>query len=506
MEKQYLMGIDIGTTSTKAVLFTLKGKVVNENRIKYPLHSPTPETAEQDPDEILVAVITSIREVMEKSQIEQEDLLCLSFSSSMHSLIAVDDQGKLLTHSITWADTRSTTCAEKLRKEAPILEMYCQTGTPLHPMLPLVKLVWLRESCPEIFEKAAKFISIKEYVFYHLFEDYIVDYAIAAATGLLNAKTLTWNQKALDIAGISENKLSRLVPPTHILEKIPDKWANAMRISPNTPTVIGASDGVLSNLGVGAIEAGKVAVTIGTSGAIRTISKEPILNPEQQLFCYPLIDDYWVIGGAVNNGGIVLRWLRDQFAESEIQTAKLMGKNPYEIIMAIAETIPLGAEGLIFHPYLTGERSPVWNANARASFFGLNINHTKAHLFRAAIEGIFYNLYLVHQMVQDITGKTEKIYATGGLFRSSLPAQILADVFNQEITFCQTKESSAFGAAILALYALKQIPSLESGTEMIEECNTSQPIPENVKKYSKMIDFYSRLLEIFKGEYGHFSP
>lgn len=499
--QRYVIGIDIGTTSTKAVLFTTKGDTVCRYAVGYPLSSPTMGAAEQDPEEIFTAVITTVKKVITASQIEPTQLICWSFSTAMHSLIAVDAQGKLLSKSITWADNRSAKWAQKIKQKQYGHEIYLRTGTPIHPMSPFVKLIWLRKEHPELFERVAKFISIKEYVFYRFFHHYVVDYSIASATGLLNLKTLTWDTEALEIAGITEAQLSELVPTTHILKPIQAELAQAMGIRADTPTVIGANDGVLSNLGVGAIAPGVVAVTVGTSGAVRALVDHPVSDPQERLFCYVLTEKQWLVGGAVNNGGIALRWVRDQLTDTEVRAAQRLGKDPYDLITMLAETVPPGSGGLIFHPYLMGERSPLWDANARGSFFGLSLNHTKAHLVRAVLEGIVFNLSLVLQALEDFTGKAERIQATGGFARSHLWRQMMADIFERDVTVPQQYESSCLGAAVLGLYALQEISSLNIVGEMIGETYLHQPIAANVATYQKILPIYTRLLHSFQGEY-----
>ncbi len=498
---RYVIGIDIGTTSTKAVLFTEKGDTVRAHAVEYPLYASTPGAAEQDPQEIFSAVIKTVRIVIASSGIDPAQLSCLSFSAAMHSLIAVNAEGKALTKSITWADNRSAKWAEKIKQEQHGHEIYLRTGTPIHPMSPFVKLVWLRNDYPKLFERTAKFISIKEFVFYRFFQQYVVDYSIASATGLLNLKALAWDEEALEIAGIRSAQLSELVPTTHILKPIQAEFAEAMGIWADTPTVIGASDGVLSNLGVGAIAPGVVAVTVGTSGAVRAVVERPITDPQERLFCYALTENHWVVGGAVNNGGIALRWVRDQLTHTEVRAAQRLGKDPYDLITMLADTVPPGSEGLIFHPYLMGERSPLWDANARGSFFGISLRHTKAHLVRAVLEGIVFNLFLVLEALETFTGKAKRIQATGGFARSSLWRQMMADVFDQEVTVPEQYESSCLGAAVLGLYALKEISSLNIVSDMIGETHRHQPIAANVETYKKILPIYTRVLQNLKGEY-----
>ncbi|GAB4376656.1 MAG: gluconokinase [Elainellaceae cyanobacterium] len=497
----YVIGVDVGTTSTKAVLFTLTGTLIEKASVEYPLLSPSPDTQEQDPDEIFAAVVNSIATVIKNSQVNVANLTGLSFSTAMHSLIAVDSEGQPLTHSITWADRRSAGWVEKIRQDHHGHAIYHRTGTPIHPMSPFVKLVWLRHEQPELFRRAAKFISIKEYILYRWFGEYVVDYSIANATGLFNMQTMDWDAEALEVAGISADRLSQIVPTTYVLRSMKARFADQMGIPATLPVVVGSSDGVLANLGVGAIAPGIVAVTVGTSGAIRGVLHQPKTDPQERLFCYALTEKQWVIGGAVNNGGIILRWVRDNLADPEVDTARLLQEDPYNILTDIAATIAPGAGGLIFHPYLAGERSPLWDANARGSFFGLTLHHTKAHLIRAVLEGIVYNLYIVLEALQDAIGNAISIRATGGFARSKLWRQMLADVFNHEVVVPESYESSSLGAAMLGLYALNQIEALDI-SEMLGETYRHHPIPENVEKYQKMIPIYTRLLNAFRTEYG----
>lgn len=498
----YILGVDIGTTSTKAVLFTTQGAVVNHHAVDYPLLSPAPTIQEQDPDEILAAVMQSVRWVIDQSEINPTNLLGISFSAAMHSLIAVDQQGTPLTMSITWADRRSAGWVSTIREQHHGKEIYHRTGTPIHPMSPFVKLVWMRHEQPELFQRAAKFISIKEYILYQWFGDYVVDYSIANATGLFNMETMDWDTAALEVAGVTANKLSQLVPTTHRLRGMKPEHARKMGIPEQLPVVVGSSDGVLANLGVGAIKAGTVAVTVGTSGAIRTVLDHPQTDPDEMLFCYALTQQHWVIGGAVNNGGLILRWVRDNLGDVEVDTAHLLEKDPYNLLTEIAATVPPGSEGLIFHPYLAGERSPLWDANARGSLFGLALHHHKAHIIRAVLEGIIYNLNVVLDALRVAVDPITSIRATGGFARSELWLQMLADIFNQEVVVPESYESSCFGAAILGLFALGKIPSLEHATTMLGETHRYQPISENVKQYQQVIPLYNHLLQQFRPLYG----
>lgn len=500
---KYMLGVDIGTTSTKAVLYRETGEIITDENNGYALHTPDIATAEQDPEEIFQAVILSIRNVMEKSKIDPADLSFISFSSAMHSVIAMDAFDQPLTQCITWADNRSSHWATKIKAELNGHQVYLKTGTPIHPMSPLCKIAWLEHDKPEIANKTKKYIGIKEYVFHKLFGEYVVDYSIASAMGMMNLEALTWDQQALEVAGISEEKLSRLVSTKETMTGCREDLVNKMGISVETPFVIGASDGVLSNIGVNAIKKGEVAVTIGTSGAIRTVIPKPHTDEKGRIFCYALTEDHWVIGGPVNNGGMVLRWIRDEFAASEVETAKRLGVDPYEVLTRIADRVEPGANGLLFHPFLAGERAPLWNADVRGSFIGLTLNHKKEHMVRAALEGVIFNLYSVFiALVEVMDTPVTAIKATGGFARSDVWRQMMADIFDQDVIIPESYESSCLGACLLGLYAQEKIDSFDVVADLVGATHKHEPNPEHVKAYRELMPIFISISRVLEAEYG----
>jgi gluconokinase len=495
-----MLGLDIGTTSTKAVLFTEKGKVIQQENIGYPLYTPDISTAEQDPEEIFMAVVQTISRIMK--QHPQKEISFISFSSAMHSLIAMDENDQPLTPCITWADNRSEAWAHKIKNELNGHEVYRRTGTPIHPMSPLSKITWIVNERPEIAEKAKKYIGIKEYIFKKFFDQYVVDYSLASAMCMMNLKELDWDKEALEIAGISREQLSRLVPTTEIFTNCNPKFAKQMGIDSLTPFVIGASDGVLSNLGVNAIRKGEIAVTIGTSGAIRTIIDQPQTDEKGRIFCYALTEKHWVIGGPVNNGGMVFRWIRDEFAAAEVETAKRLGIDPYEVLTKIAEGVKPGSDGLLFHPYLAGERAPLWNPDVRGSFFGLTMAHKKEHMIRSALEGVIYNLYTVFlALVECMEGPVTRIQATGGFARSEVWRQMMSDIFDLDVVVPESYESSCLGACILGLYATGKIESFEVVSEMIGSTYKHTPKEEAAREYRQLLPIFINLSRVLEEDY-----
>jgi gluconokinase len=481
MSKTYVIGLDIGTTSVKAVAFNKIGEVQGEHEVEYPLYTPQTTWAEQDPLEIEEATIKVLRQLIESNGLDPNNILAVGLSSAMHSLICMTKEGEPLSPSITWADGRASAQAMKLKEKGHSL--YTSTGTPIHPMSPLMKLVWMRETNYQPYQAASKFVSIKEFLLFRWFGSQVVDYSIASATGLFDLHTHKWNSDALDLAGITEEQLFTPVPPTKVIEGIQKNIAQRIGIPVDLPFVIGASDGPLANLGIGAINPGEVAITIGTSGAIRQLINSPKTDELQKTFCYTFTDSLSLIGGPTNNGGIVLRWLRETFGSDQ----------SYESLLSLAGRVSPGCEGLLFLPYLNGERAPMWNSKVRGNLFGLSLRHGKEHIIRAGLEGVIYSIYHVGQALERQAGKPTKLLASGGFARSPLWLQILADVFDQEVQVPLSHQSSAWGAAWIALNGINQVGSLQSIKDHIPMLGTYQPNKDHHKLYQEIFSNYEEL-------------
>jgi gluconokinase len=504
-QPEYMLGVDIGTTSTKAVLFTTEGQVVAQHAVEYPLLCTTPGMAEQDPLQIYEAVLSAISNAVGNSHVEPAQIALVSFSAAMHSVIAVGPDGELLSNSITWGDNRAGAWANRIRDELGGHKIYLRTGTPIHPMSPLCKIMWLRHDQPQLFARTARFVGMKEYVLYRLFGEWLVDHSIASATGMFNLQQLDWDQGALELLGIGPQQLSKPVPTTHHLSGLAPAMAQQLGLSPATPFVIGANDGVLSNLGVNAIGPGQVAVTIGTSGAMRTVIDKPLTDPSGRTFCYALTAKHWVVGGPTNNGGSIFHWVRNELATAESAAAKAAGLDPYDALTKIAEGVSAGAEGLLFHPYLAGERAPLWNADARGSYFGLATHHGKPHMIRAALEGVIFSLYSILPAVEGLIGPTTHMMATGGFARSALWRQMMADIFEREVVVPESVESSCLGAAVLGLYALGKVDSLDVIGAMVGSTHRHVPIAENVALYRRLWPIYAAIPKLLEQQYRQLS-
>lgn len=436
----YLIGVDIGTGSTKAIAIDVKGNILDSSQVHYPTLNPLPHYCEQPPELIWQAFVKCISRIT--SARKSPALIVLS--SAMHSVIPCDEQGNALANMITWADNRSMDVAARIRKSSSGEMLYEETGTPIHAMSPLSKLIWLREHQPELFNTAYKFISIKEYIWFKLFQEFAVDISIASATGMMDIHKSTWSKNALALIDISEERVSRLVSTTYQRRNCP--LASLLGIDTSTAFVMGASDGCLANVGSLALADGVAALTVGTSGAIRIATPTPIQRFKSMLFNYRLDEETFICGGPTNNGGEALRWYAERLLGKSLHNAE-----DYAALIQPLSGLQNLPDELIFLPYLQGERAPIWNSNASGVFFGMRSHHAQANFTQAVLEGIAMALFdIAHHMVGSGI-VIRNVHVSGGIVRSAHWLQILANVFNAKMTLLNADDASAIGACYLGL-------------------------------------------------------
>lgn len=489
---QHIIAIDIGTTHCKAIITDINGVIVSVSQRSCVSITMLPGQHEQDPLLMFDNVVGLMQEAF--SAIKDKSLTCVSFSCAMHGLMAVDANGTPLTNIITWADTRSNFYAEQLLASDKAFEIYRDTGTPIHAMSPLCKIMWLKNEHPEVFNKTHKFISFKEYIFYRLFGKFIIDYSLASATGLFNIHEKKWNELSLSYAGITSAQLSTPVQVTHAeIDMLPGVFEK-LGIDNGTPFVTGGSDGCLANLGCGAIHANELALTIGTSGAIRLVTPTPYAFEINTVFNYLLTDELYVVGGPTNNGGNVLQWFIEHVMKKKPDSGS------FDEVLMLAANVPAGSDGLLFLPYLYGERAPVWNATARGCFIGLNASHTIEHMARAVVEGICFGLFDIFNSMQDLKENVDLIYASGGFTRSAFWLQIIADVFGKRVVLNDVADASAMGAAMIGMVSAGILKGVEDGKVMVKEGQVYIADPCTHKKYLKAYEIYHRLYNKLRPE------
>jgi gluconokinase len=486
-----VIGVDIGTTSSKAVAFTVDGLAVGSAQAGYPLRSPRPGYAEQEPDDVREAALAATVGAVKDATESGHRVVGLAFSAAMHSLIGLDGSGKPVTPVLTWADSRAVDQAARLRAGPRGLALHKRTGTPVHPMAPVVKLRWYAEEQPELAAAVRHWVGVKEYLFRQLTGELVVDHGVASATGMFHLLHGRWDDEALAYAGVRADQLPQAVPTTAIL-RLTREGASLLSLDPDTPLVAGSSDGPLANLGLGAIRPGAVACSIGTSGAVRVTADRPHVDDRGRVFCYVLAPDRYVIGGAVNNGGIVLEWFSDTLAPDLVSGGQ-------QALLDLAGAVPAGCGGLLFLPHLMGERAPHWSGQPRGVYLGLTREHRREHLLRAALEGVCLQLAIVLASLREAGADVREIRATGGFSRSSLWRRILAGAFGRPVGFASSPEGSSLGAALLGMAALGMLDSLDQAADLVRVTHTEQPDRTEAEAYA-------RLLPIFDNAYDALVP
>lgn len=486
MHPSYVIGIDIGTGSTKAVAVDEANNVLCSAQQFYSSITEG-EKSEQDVCVVYHAFQQTLKEIVDRLQ---QPPAVISLSSAMHSVLAVDSEGRPLTNAILWSDTRSKKIAEALRNTSIGEAIYLATGTPLHSMSPLCKIKWLQQEEPHIFSKAAKFISIKEFIWLQLFDEYVIDHSLASATGLFNVHQLKWEEEALQFAGIDGRHVSLPVPVTYSQKLVKTSVAKEMALPLGTQFLIGASDGTLANLGSLCLQSSEAAITIGTSAAVRITSAKPVQNPERMIFNYRLDEQTFVCGGAVNNGGNVFQWLlKNMFTENK-------NISTYEELFHFVSAVSPGSNGLLFLPYLHGERAPIWDEKSSGAFIGISFMHNLAHFARATAEGVCFALYHILISLEDVCGRIEQLFVSGGLVHSGAMMQLLANVTGKNVVVQQTEDASALGAVYLAQKALGVIQDYSSIAA--KEATSFKPQTKETDDYQKLFDIYKQLYPLLK--------
>jgi gluconokinase len=470
MEQSYI-GIDIGTTATKAVCFDKKGNVIRQFSKEYPMYHPESGWSIQKPAEILDAVLECIQKITQDRSPE-----FISFSAAMQSILVIDEAGNPISDAMIWADNRAHKESNELKKAEHGTLFYQKTGIPIHPFSPMAKIDWMRNNDAEIFSRAFKFISIKEYVWHQLTGEYVIDSSMASGTGILNIHSLAWDTAILDYLQIHSDQLSDIVSTMHKSNGISDGFLY----------IIGGGDGPLANLGSGAMESGRIALSIGTSGAVRLPIEKPFIDSQKRTQCYHLMENQYLKLGAVNNGAIILQWLKESILKTD---------ESFEDLFNQAAKIPAGSENLLFVPYLLGERAPIWDASAQGALLGININHGKAHFIRATLEGILFGLFsVVEVLIPDLQRRQETtVMASGGFGKSELWLQMVADIFQMKVAVPSTIESGTWGAVLVGFKAVGiEIPSINT----IEK--TFLPNPNHKFIYEQSFEKFKRVYLLLK--------
>lgn len=468
-----IIAIDLGTTNLKAVAFGNSGEVLATAGRNTLTFSDAPGRREQDPEAMFIRVCGVLRDLMAAKPATSEPVEALVFSAAMHSLLALDPHCQPITHAWLWSDIRSESVATRWHAEGKAGELYQRTGVPVHPMSPIVKIAWMRENEPDLWKQARWFVDLKTYVIYRLTGQLFTDWSISSSSGMFSLDRLEWDDWALSLAGINRDFLPDPVSPyTAVplqgLPELPD-------IPAGTPVVLGGADGSLAVVGSGALFPESASVTIGASAALRCASNSPQLDKGCRTFCYRIDEFTFVNGGATNNGTNVLEWL-NHLAGRDLGIRHLLDQ---------ARSVDPGAEGLLFLPYLFGERLPLWHSEARGRLIGLHAGHQTGHLARSVLEGIVFNLLMISDIIEQ-ERKINRLYASDGFTATPFWVQLLADIFNREVYVdSRNTDASILGALQMARWSLGQ-----STTGPPKEWRIYRPEPARVETYRSAMDTF----------------
>ncbi|OLY94392.1 gluconate kinase, FGGY family [Cnuella takakiae] len=487
-----IVTIEIGTGAIRVAAFDLEGVIIGSVKGSYPTFHSKPGYSEQDPEQIFITMLYMLKNFLnEKIHPKNHTVVSICFSSAMHSVLAISKTGVPLGNAIVWSDNRAKKEADDLKHSDFGKSLYQMTGTPIHAMSPLNKIAWIKNNNKEWFDAAYKFLSIKTYIIQQLTGEYVVDYSVASATGLLNIHSLQWEDLALQHAGINKSQLAEAVPVFYAPKKLKRQYQTSLGLPENVKLLVGSSDGCMATLGAGVWGDEKATVTMEESGAVRVVGKEVLQDKQQRLFNYVLSDGYYVSGGPTNNVGAAFEWYAKQFGDFK----KVFDlEDCIEDLLIEAGRVPAGSEGLIFLPYLQGERAPIWNANARGAYFGLNIKHEQRHFIRATIEGILFAFYNIGKTLEEHRSFTS-LSANGTYAAYPLWTQMMADMFNKPVLVKQNSgpDSVACGAFLVSATEMGLYKDLEQAAQKVKLAENFQPNAQHHEIYMKLFAIFERL-------------
>ena len=469
----YIIGLDLGTTSTKAAAVTASGEVLVACSSPNHLAHEEPGSATQDPRQVWAGVQSALASLALNADPLKAVGLCIS--GAMHSLFPAGQDGEPLAPAVTWADLRAGEAAGQLRGRCDAHALYLRTGCPLQYLYHPAKLARMIQAHPDL--RLARFAAIKDFVLFNLTGVWATDHGLASSTGLMDTRRLDWDGEALALAGVSAAQLPELVSPLSVVGRLTREVAALTGFPAGLPVVAGAGDGGLANLGSGAVLPGQSVITVGTSGAVRRIANEPRMDDQERTWCYLLFEGRWFHGGASNNAGLAVQWVRERFYPD------LPGSAGYEALFADAKNVSAGADGVVVVPYFSGERNPHWDPMARGMIYGLAYEHDRRQVARAVLEGAAFCLADIWNAIGP---GVEPVRLTGMINSRPVWAQIVSDVLGLRLAGLEAADASVVGAAMLGHFALGSIPSLEGIAETTHPTARYEPDVEHHAVYERI--------------------
>lgn len=496
----YLIGIDIGTSGTKTVLFDIEGNTVTSSTREYPMYQPQNGWAEQDPEDWWRAASDTIGEVILKSGINPRDIKGIGLSGQMHGLVMLDSEGKVLRPSIIWCDQRTAEECREITERVGRERLVEITANPALTGFTASKILWVRNHELEVYEKCRKILLPKDYIRYMLTGEFAAEVSDASGMQLMDIHLRTWSDEMLRKLEIDRSLLAPVYESTIITGKVCKMAAKATGLMEGTPVVGGAGDQAAGAVGNGIVKEGIVSSTIGTSGVVFAHTDNPLIDKKGRIhtFCHA-VPCAWHVMGVTQAAGLSLKWFRDNFCISEKETANQMITDPYILMDSEAGNVPAGSRGIIYLPYLMGERTPHLDPNARGVFFGISAIHEKRDMLRAVMEGVGYSLKDCMEIIKETGIEAKEVRASGGGGKSALWRQIMSDMFNCSVNTINSSEGPALGAAILAGVGAGEYESVPEACEnVIKVRSTVNPDSRSSKVYGENYHKYKKIYENLK--------
>ncbi len=468
-----LLGIDVGTGGTRAVVVDEAGRVVASATSEHePFASPQIGWAEQDPRDWWRATAQAVRGVLAQDVVSADEIACVGFSGQMHGAVMLDEKDEVLRPALIWCDQRTDPQCKAITERVGAERLIELTSNPALTNFTLTKLLWVREHQPELWARFRTILLPKDYVRLRLTGDRAIDVADASGTLLLDVANRRWSDAMLDALELDRSCLPSLFESPEITGRVSAAGAEATGLREGTPVVAGAGDQAAGAVGMGIVRPGAVSATIGTSGVVFAATSRPALDKKGRVhtFCHA-IPGRWHVMGVTQAAGLSLRWFRDRFGAGE----EAAGADPYDLLSSEAATAPPGSDGVLWAPYLMGERTPHLDPRARAALVGLAASHTRAHVVRAILEGVAFSLRDTLTIFAEMDVPVENIRLGGGGARSPLWRQIQADVYGRAVEILAAEEGAAYGAALLAGVGAKIWPNVD------EACASAVRVAERVE-------------------------
>ncbi|MFA5256715.1 MAG: xylulokinase [Opitutales bacterium] len=496
------LGLDVGTSSTKVLLIDATGKVLASSAPEYAFRTPRPLWAEADPEDWWKATLEGIRNVLAATGKSGSDIAGIGLSGQMHGLVMLDAQGRVLRPCIMWNDQRTASQCAELTAKAGLDKVLAITGNPILPGFTAGKILWVRQNEPEVYARCAKVLLPKDYIRYRLSGVYASEVSDASGTSLLDVPQRKWSSYMLDAAGIPASWMPELSESPDISSHLSAEAAALTGLLAGTPIAGGGGDQAARAVGCGIVEEGLISATFGTSGVVFAHSRQYRGEPEGKLhaFCAAVPGEWHLMGVMLSAAGS-LQWFRDALGHEEVTRAKAEGRHPYALFDEMAAGIPAGSDGLIFLPYLSGERTPHPDPYARGAFVGLTLRHGKAHMVRSVLEGITYGMLDSVELMRALGIRSRTIVASGGGARSALWRQMMADMFETPIALVNATEGAAYGAALLAAVGTGAYPDVRTAAAKCIATNTVAQAGADAAYYRKAYPRYRALYPALKNEF-----